>query len=301
MTRSGIEVGPRAGAQTAVADAATAAARGTDAGLRTLERRENFPVALRVLPRRWQRDLRAVYNVARTIDDAGDEAVTDRGALLDLLDADLRNLAAGRPALVEVVHRLGPTLRAHDLSVQPFLDLVEANRRDQVVAAYPTWDDLVGYCALSADPVGRIVLGIADAATPDAVALSDRICTALQVLEHCQDVAEDLARGRVYLPQADLTEAGVTAAHLEAPSASPALRQAVARQVDRAADGLAAGPALVGELHGAARVAVAGFVAGGLAVVDAMRAADHDVLAVAVRPRRRDVARHALALLAGRR
>ena len=82
--------------------------------------------------------------------------------------------------------------------------LIEANRLDQRVSRYETWEQLRDYCALSANPVGELVLGVLDLATPARIALSDSICTALQLAEHCQDVAEDLARGRVYLPAEDL-------------------------------------------------------------------------------------------------
>ena len=105
-------------------------------------------------------------------------------------------------------------MRERNLPRGPFVRLIEANRRDQVQAAYATFDDLVDYCTLSANPVGELVLYVFEVATPDRIALSDRVCTALQLVEHWQDVAEDFARGRVYLPAEDLERFGVTRADL---------------------------------------------------------------------------------------
>ena len=102
---------------------------------------------------------------------------------------------------------------------QPLLDLIQANRQDQQVTRYRTFADLQQYCELSANPVGQIVLYIFGAATPERIALSDRICTALQLAEHWQDVAEDLANGRIYLPAEDLERFGCTEADLAAPAA----------------------------------------------------------------------------------
>ncbi len=175
--------------------------------------------------------------------------------------------------------------------------LIEANRQDQRVTRYASGSDLADYCALSANPVGELVLHLVGAATPERVALSDAICTALQLLEHCQDVAEDRARGRVYLPAEDLARAGCSEVDLASTPATPALRAAVAEQAARAQRLLADGEPLVARLRGAARIAVAGFVAGGYAARDALVRAGYDVSAGAPRARRRDMARHALAVL----
>ena len=261
---------------------------------------ENFPVALRVLPRGPRRDLTALYAYARWVDDLGDRAAGDRPALLAAVDRDLDRLAAGGPPELPVVAALAPTVRAHGLPVAPLRDLVEANRVDQRVTRYPAWDDLRDYCRLSADPVGRLVLGIAGAATARRVALSDDVCTALQLLEHLQDVREDAQAGRIYLPAEDRDRFGVAEADLTAATASAALRDCVRFETDRAAGLLASGIGLVRSLHGWARLAVAGFVAGGLATVAALRGAGHDPLAAPVRPGRKDTALAGVRLLAGR-
>ncbi|MGH9089626.1 MAG: squalene synthase HpnC [Acidimicrobiales bacterium] len=245
---------------------------------------ENFPVATRLLPRDVRAHLMALYGFARLTDDIGDEADGDRSAQLDWLEDELVRAAEGT-ATHPVLQRLSPTLRDLDLSLQPFRDLIEANRLDQVVHRYETFDDLVGYCMLSAAPVGRLVLGVFGAGTPERVALSDDVCIALQVVEHLQDVGEDAAHDRIYLPRADLVAEGCTGAELRADHAGPGLRRVVAREVARARVLLASGPALAATLPPRPRLAVAGFAAGGHAALDAIERAGHDVLGARCRPR----------------
>lgn len=271
------------------------------ASLRGRERTENFPVALRVLPAALRADLRAVYAVARMIDTIGDDLAGDRLAALDAFESDLLAIWSAAEPMLDGNRRLAVTVRRHGLSATPFEALVEANRVDQRVTAYQSWPDLRGYCALSADPVGRIVLAICTALTDDRRIWSDDVCTALQLLEHCQDVGEDYRRGRVYLPADELAGHGVTAAALGATATSPGLRRAVLDQVVRARALLESGRPLVRSLRGGPRLAVAGFVAGGLATADAIDAVGGDVLARSVRPTKSRTARHALALWGGGR
>ena len=265
------------------------------------EQTENFPVALRALPARLRTDLRAVYDVLRLVDDLGDEAEGDRTAQLEAFSAELADLWRGTPVTTPALVRLAPTVRARGLSEEPFQRLVQANLQDQVVARYADLDELLGYCALSAAPVGRLVLELFGAGTPARVELSDRVCAGLQLLEHWQDVAEDRRAGRVYLPQDALAAAGVPETDLDAATTSPRLARLVLAQTAVAEELLTAGPPLVRELRGWARLAVAGYVAGGRATADALRRAGGSVLAGPPRPRRRDVVRHAAALLIGAR
>ncbi|MGH9190917.1 MAG: squalene synthase HpnC [Acidimicrobiales bacterium] len=258
---------------------------------------ENFPVVTRLVPRAARDHLLAVYAFARLTDDLGDEHGGDRSAALDWLEGDLRAALQGRPSH-PVTARLGQTIAATDLTPAPFLGLIAANRRDQTIVRQANWDELLDYCRLSANPVGAAVLAIAGALTPERQALSDRVCTGLQVVEHLQDVGEDAAAGRVYLPADDLERFGVVEADLTAPAASPALRSAVAFELARARELLAAGVTLVGSLRGWSRLAVAGYVAGGLAAADAIEAARYDVLAGPVRPKQARTLRHALQVLA---
>jgi squalene synthase HpnC len=227
----------------------------------------------------------ALYGFARLIDDIGDEADGDRSAMLDLADAELDLAFAGRTRH-PVFAALGPPIRRHGLDPEPFRRLIRANRQDQVVTRYPAYEDLRAYCALSADPVGRLVLGVLDAATPGRVAMSDRVCTGLQLVEHWQDVAEDLARGRIYLPVEDLARFGVEEADLAAGSAGPNVRRLMAFEVARARALLADGVPLAASLPGRMGMAVAGFAGGGMAALDAIERNEFDVLGASPRPTR---------------
>jgi len=238
---------------------------------------ENFPVASRMLPRRVRRHLLAIYGFARLVDELGDSAAGDRLAALDWLEGELDEALAGR-ATHPLLKALEPTLRECGLAREPFVRLIEANRLDQRRSSYATWEELRGYCALSADPVGELVLAVLGESTPGRVALSDRICTALQLTEHCQDVAEDHRAGRVYLPLEDLERFGCPVEDLAAGSASAPLRAVIAFEVDRARRLLHEGAPLIGELRGRPRIAVGAFVAGGRSALDAIERAGYDVL-----------------------
>lgn len=280
---------------------------------------ENFPVASRVLPRRVRAHLLAVYGFARLVDELGDADAAGAGAAggmgaaagargmgeaggtggrqdklaaLDWLERELDRVFGGQtassPASAAEVEgeqghpllvRLAVTVRECGLAREPFTRLIEANRVDQRVSRYETWEQLRGYCALSADPVGELVLGILGLATPERIALSDSICTALQLTEHCQDVAEDLARGRIYLPAEDLRRFGCSEAEMAGAHASEPLREVLAFEVARARALLAEGAPLIAQLRGRAKLAVAAFAAGGLAALEAIERARYDVLA----------------------
>ncbi|HET9895794.1 MAG TPA: squalene synthase HpnC [Streptosporangiaceae bacterium] len=265
---------------------------------------ENFPVALRLLPSRRRRYLMAVYVYARTVDDIGDRApVADRSGLLAEVEADLHRLygavraggrrdaeslnplSPGAPKL-EAVRGLRDAVTQCGIPIQPFLDLIEANRQDQVVSRYQAIDDLLGYCRLSANPVGRIVLYVFGCFTDARAELSDSICSALQLAEHWQDVAEDYRDGRIYLPADDMAEFGCDERDLAASAASPQLKRLMSAEVARARVMLDAGAPLVGTLRGTARVAVAGYLAGGRAALAAITAAGFDVLTSTPRPGR---------------
>jgi squalene synthase HpnC len=245
---------------------------------------ENFPVASRVLPRHARSHLLAVYGFARLTDELGDSGahsqdgwVGDRLSALDELERDLDRAYEGR-AEHPLMRALQPTLRECALPREPFARLIEANRVDQHVSQYQTWEQLCGYCELSANPVGELVLAVLGLATPARVTLSNSICTALQLAEHWQDVAEDMAGGRVYLPREDLERFGCTPADLVALHAGEPLRRLLAFEVTRTRQVLAEGAPLIDELHGRAKLAVAAFVAGGRAALDAIERARYDVL-----------------------
>jgi squalene synthase HpnC len=256
-------------------------------------RGENFAVASRFLPRSRRADLLAVYGFARLVDDAGDEgtgAPVDRLRALDELATGVDAIFAGGSVVSRSMHplvrALGPVITAHAIPPEPFHALIQANRLDQSVTRYATFADLAGYCELSANPVGRLVLFVFDASTPDRRRLSDLVCTGLQVVEHLQDVAEDLGRGRVYLPQEDLRTFGVTEADLAAPASTPSVRRLMRFEVARATSLLREGAALPATLPPMARLAVAGYVSGGLAALQAIERGGYDVLGARPRPSR---------------
>lgn len=266
---------------------------------RLLERAssENFPVALRCLPRAIRQDLLAVYATARLIDETGDAASGDRTRLLDELERDLDAAFEGH-ARHPVLAALTRTIHRRRLERAPFQWLIEANRFDQHDPELESWEDLMRYCTLSANPVGELVLQIFDAATPDRIRFSNDVCSALQVIEHCQDVAEDARASRVYLPRIDRVAFACRDADLVASPAPVALRRVVEVQVGRARKLLGSGRPLVQGLRGAARIAISGFVAGGVAACDALDRARFDPNNAPLRSRRRDLLREFVSVYA---
>jgi squalene synthase HpnC len=231
---------------------------------------ENFPVASVLLGRDARRHLMAIYGFARLVDDVGDEAEGDRSALLDAVESDLDRIYAGQMPAHPLMRRLAPTVAACGLPDSAFRRLIAANRRDQLITRYETFDQLLDYCRLSAAPVGELVLHVFGQATPERIALSDRVCAGLQITEHLQDIAEDHACGRVYLPAEDLARFGCGEADLDAADPSPAYRSLMAFEIARARALLSEGAPLARTLAPRPRLAVAGFVAGGRAALDAL-------------------------------
>ncbi|MBX6372553.1 MAG: squalene synthase HpnC [Acidothermus sp.] len=262
---------------------------------------ENFPVALGFLPRRLRADLRAIYGFARLVDDIGDELDADRPALLDEVDADLTVLFAGGKPRIPAVAALADPVRAGRFPEEPLRKLVEANRMDQRVSRYESFEDLLAYCTLSADPVGRLVLAALGRATPELIALSDQVCSGLQIVEHLQDVGEDVRRGRIYLPQEDMAEFGVREADLHAAKACPPLRALLAFEAERARKLLDAGVPLARAIRGRPKIAIAAFAAGGRAALAAMARVHFDVLQFRCTPRKPRLVGETLAVLLGLR
>ena len=296
---------------------ATGTARAGDPERGTLDKAagENFPVAPFFLPKDWRTDLIAVYGFARLVDDIGDGDLAPGGAdarllgvspaeaedrllLLDAFEADLDRVFEGTPGH-PLLRRLQATVRRRSLTPEPFLGLIAANRQDQLVTRYETYDDLLAYCELSANPVGRLVLAVTGTSTPERIRLSDAICTALQIVEHLQDVAEDLGRDRIYLPAEDMKRFHVQEADLAAKTAGASVRALVAYEAQRARELLNEGAPLVGSVHGRLKLLLAGFVAGGRAALHAIAAAEHDVLPGPPKPGRLQLLREVGVTLRG--
>ncbi len=252
-------------------------------------RTENFPIASLLFPRAVRPHLRAIYGFARLVDILGDEYEGDRLAILDELEREVELCYEGEPSW-EVMRALQPTIRACDLPREPFLRLIEANRMDQRISQYATWVDLKHYCVHSADPVGRLVLGVLGRDEPEVVALSDDVCTGLQLVNFLQDVPRDLALGRIYLPAEDRACFGVI--KLDEPSVP--LKRLLWYEAERARGLLGSGEELGRRLGGRVGRAVAVFARGGLAALEALERADWDVFNGRPRPSR---ARLALAAI----
>lgn len=265
---------------------------------------ENFPVALRLLPAEARRDLLAVYGFARLVDDVGDELSgppARRLAALDLVEAELERALLGEgtnPTLVAVAR----TVSERKLDPTHLSRLIQANRQDQEKSTYASFDELLSYCALSAEPVGRLVLGIFGESGEEKEACSDRICSGLQVVEHLQDIAEDYSHGRIYLPEEDLGRFGVATNSLgprQGGGEVPApFRRLMAYEVARARQLISAGARLVGLVEdGRVALAIAGFAGGGLAQLEAIERAGYDVLGRSVKASPSAIGRQALVLL----
>jgi squalene synthase HpnC len=254
---------------------------------------ENFPVGSLLFPRTLRPHVQALYCYARLVDELGDSYVGDRLAALDELEAQVGLTFDGEPSW-PVLRHVQPTVREFDLPREPFLRLIEANRMDQRVSEYATWDDVKAYCVHSADPCGRLVLGVLrrldDA---ELVAASDAVCTGLQLVNFLQDVPRDLELGRVYLPADDRARFGNPA--LDRPSGE--LRELLRFEADRAAVLLRDGDVLRARIGGRLGRAVGLFARGGLAALEALEAASWDVFTQRPRPSRARLAREAAVVL----
>ena len=254
---------------------------------------ENFPVGSILFPRRLRGHVRALYCYARLVDELGDAYPGDRLAALDELEREVELTFTGKPTW-PVMRNVQPTVREFDLPREPFLRLIEANRIDQRASEYETWADLKQYCVHSADPCGRLVLGVLRLLDePELVVASDSVCTGLQLVNFLQDVPRDLELGRVYLPAEDRRTFGDPP--LERPTEE--LRALLRFEAQRAAELLAAGEVLRARIGGRLGRAVVLFARGGLAALDALEAASWDIFSGRPRPSRARLAREAAIVL----
>lgn len=226
---------------------------------------ENFPVLSIALPSWLRQDFANVYAYCRWADDLGDEAGSPHEAsrLLDWWQSELDDCFAGQ-SWHPVFVALQETIAAHRLSKRPFDDLISAFRQDQVKTRYETFDELRDYCRRSADPVGRIVLQLCDRFDDENLALSDSICTGLQLINFWQDVDRDFAIGRVYLPREDRVRFGYGDDDLANRRTTPAFLELMRYEVDRAGSLLEAGLPLADRMPGRLQLIIALFALGGL-------------------------------------
>lgn len=247
---------------------------------RRLARRhyENFTVASWLVPRRVRQHVCNIYAYCRWADDLADEA-GDRHrslALLDWWERQLRECYLGQ-CKHPVFIALAPTIRQFGIPMDLFLDLLVAFRQDQRVVRYATTEQLLGYCRYSANPVGRLVLYLAQCDDPLRAQLADCVCTGLQLANFCQDVANDWDRGRIYLTQAACRRFGYDEAMFARRECNPAFRRLLAEQVDQAEGWLRQGMSLANTMPPGWQLPVALFVRGGLAILEEIRHQDFDV------------------------
>lgn len=262
---------------------------------------ENFPVASLLVPRPLRPAVRAIYAFARTADDFADEPEHE-GARLPRLDAWERMLRRAFEGEAEhpVFVALGAAARRHALPLQPFLDLLAAFRLDVTKTRYRDFEDLRGYCRLSAEPVGRLMLHLFEQRDPDLLPLSDALCTGLQLANHWQDVAEDHGRGRIYIPNEAMRRHGVPEEALGAGRAGREVRDLMRECVAHARGCFATARPLPRRAGGRLGWQLRLTWLGGMRILDRIEAAGFDVLARPPRLGVPDAARIALGSLAWR-
>lgn len=215
---------------------------------------ENFPVGSVLLPKRLRKPIHAIYHFARTADDYADEGdVSDeeRLANLDALRQELDLLATKKDSQNPMIAKLyQDAIKPFNLPLQPFYDLLSAFSQDVTVKRYETFGEIMDYSRRSANPVGTLLLHLYGVTDKKQFAMSDAICSALQFINFWQDIAIDWQKNRVYLPQEDLRKFGVTEDDIANKNCSPAFKQLVQYQCDRAHKMLLAGSPLATLLKG---------------------------------------------------
>lgn len=240
---------------------------------------ENFSVVSFLLPRRLIPHFHAVYAYCRWSDDIADE--TRGGAytvqLIDCWREELLSCYGGKPRH-PVMIALHETIRRFDIPPEPFLNLLVAFTQDQHTKIYSTFDQLLGYCRNSANPVGHLLLHLFECFDSKRAVLSNEVCTGLQLANFWQDVARDFDIGRIYLPEEDRRRFGYSLKDLATKRFTPAFQAMMSFEVDRARGYFDRGQALLPLLPAQVRVDVDLFIAGGRAILDAIERANYDVL-----------------------
>jgi len=238
--------------------------------LSSTEHYENFPVASALVPARLRPAIAAVYRFARYADDVADEGNAAPQQRLDELSR--MSAAIEQHTTHPVVEPLREHMEAHQIAPQHFVDLLSAFSQDAAGANYQNRTELLDYCSRSASPVGRIVLRIFDADAQPALASSDAICDALQLINFTQDAGQDIERGRNYFPADEMNEHGVTDDDLkqcvQQREASRPVRELLNTQCEHARTLMQQGPALLNHVPLRLRLELSGIIAGGITMLD---------------------------------
>jgi squalene synthase HpnC len=214
---------------------------------------ENFPVASIILPGRLRKPVRAIYAFARAADDIADEgdaAPEQRLAGLQSFRDRLHALERGESTDDSIFAPLGRAIRTHQLSYAPFHDLLDAFAQDCTQTRYASFGEVMGYCRKSANPIGRLMLALYGDNDPKHQAWSDGICSALQLINFLQDVAVDYKKGRIYLPQDEMSKFGVSERQIAEGRVDGLWQMFMKTQIERARRMLAAGAPLGTALKG---------------------------------------------------
>ncbi|MEA5097815.1 MAG: squalene synthase HpnC [Burkholderiaceae bacterium] len=241
---------------------------------------ENFPVASFLLPKHLRPAVQTIYAFARSADDIADEGNAPNEVRLELLNAygaALDRIQSGLNPKSALFQALDDVIRNYRLPLQPFRNLLSAFKQDVVKTRYANFDELKDYCRRSANPVGELMLHLYGAADAKNLGDSDAICTALQLINFWQDVAIDWQKDRIYLPQDEMQQFGVSAAHLEKRMSNDAWRKLMQFQVDRARAMMHSGAPLAQRLPGRIGWELRLVVQGGLRILEKIEAADYDV------------------------
>jgi squalene synthase HpnC len=240
---------------------------------------ENFSVATWFLPKKLRQDFLNVYAYCRISDDLGDE-VGDAAAALALLDEWQTELDAcydGSPRHPVFV-ALAETVRKFDIPKHEFSDLLIAFRQDQTTTRFETFDDVLAYCRHSANPVGHLVLYLCGYHDPERQQLSDYTCTALQLANFWQDVSVDYAKDRIYLPIEDLRRYSVSEEDIQQNRNTPAFREMMKFEVERARQWFDRGLPLVSKVDSELAVDIELFSRGGQEILNAIERQNFAVL-----------------------
>jgi squalene synthase HpnC len=241
---------------------------------------ENFPVASLLVPASQREAVGVLYRFARTADDLADEgdaAPGERIAALQAYRSELDRIAQGLAPATALFEDVARIVHVNELPLAPFYDLLSAFSQDVVKTRYGDYEELLDYCARSANPVGRLMLHLFGHADPRSLAQSDAICSALQLINFWQDVRIDWQKDRVYLPLDEMAHFGVTEAQIAAGLCDGAWRDLMGFQIDRSRSLMESGAPLGRRLPGRFGLEIRLTIRGGLAILDKLEAANCDM------------------------